>query len=297
MIEVSTRVDAGRRSVFRKVPLFLQAIKFQESIFALPFAYTGMLLAADGLPTWSQLIWITVAMITARTFGMSANRIIDRHVDGRNPSAAQRHLPSGRLRVADMAAPALAALALFLFAASRLNTLALALTPVAAAYLVLYPYTKRFTWTANLLLGWALAIAPAAAWIGVRGSLSGEPVLLSAAVALWAGSFDTLYHSQDYDFHVKEGLHSIARRFGVPGALWWARVLDAMALGCLLALGAWMELGYPFYAGWAIALAILAYKHALVWTRGYTRTGAAFFHMNAYVSTTVLAATMIAVLV
>ena len=297
MTQAPAQIDPRPSSVLDKVPLFLQAIRFQESVFALPFAYAGMLLAADGLPTWSQFIWITVAMVAARTFGMSANRIIDRHIDARNPMAADRHLPAGKLKLMDMTAPAVIALVLFLFAASRLNNFALALAPVAAAYLVLYPYAKRFTWTANLLLGWALAIAPAAAWIGVRGSLSGEPVLLSVAVALWAGSFDTLYHMQDRDFHLKEGLHSIARRFGVAGALWWARVLDAMALGCLLALGMWMDLRFPFFIGWACVLAILAYKHGLVWTRGYSRTGVTFFRMNAYVSTVVLVATLIAVLV
>ena len=185
----------------RKVPLMLGAINFQESLYALPFAYTGMLLAARGLPTLGQFVWITVAMVSARTVGMAANRVIDRHVDARNPRNAERHLPSGRLRVADLGALTAVALVVFLFAAWRLNTLALALAPVAVAYLVFYPYTKRFTWTANLLLGWALAIAPSAAWIGVTGSYGWQPFVLSLAVATWAGSFDILYHTQDRDFY------------------------------------------------------------------------------------------------
>ena len=214
----------------RKIPLMLGAINFQESLYALPFAYTGMLLAARGLPTLGQFVWITVAMVSARTVGMAANRIIDRHVDARNPRNAGRHLPSGRLRVADLGALTAVALVVFLFAAWQLNTLALALAPVAVAYLVFYPYTKRFTWAANLLLGWALAIAPSAAWIGVTGSYGWQPFVLSLAVATWAGSFDILYHTQDRDFYESAGLYSVARRFGVVGAFRLARALDVVRL-------------------------------------------------------------------
>ena len=208
----------------RKMALFMDAIKFHESVFALPFAYTGMILAAGGLPTLWQFIWISVAMVGARTVGMAANRIIDRYIDGRNPRNAARHLPSGRLSARDMIALTIVALAVFALAAAMLNPLALALSPIAAAYLVFYPYTKRFTWASNLLLGWALAIAPTAAWIGVTGSLAWQPVLLSLAVALWAGSFDIVYHTQDYDFQKREGLHSVATRFGIAGAFRIARV-------------------------------------------------------------------------
>ena len=284
------------QSLARKIPLFLQAITIRESVYALPFAYTGMVLAAGGLPSWQQFLWITVAMVSARTVGMSANRIIDRHIDALNPRAATRHLPTGRLKVIDMAVPTLASVGVFLFAASQLNTLALALAPVAAAYLVLYPFTKRFTWTASLLLGWALAIAPSAAWIGVRGTLSWHPVLLSLAVALWAGSFDILHHVPDREFHIREGLHSVARRFGVPAAFRWSRGLDALALACLMALGIWMELIWPYYVGWAAAAVLLLYKHRLVSPKDTSRLGMAFFRINAYVSTSVFLATLAAVL-
>ena len=277
-----------------KTSLFLAAINVQESIFALPFAYTGMVLAAQGLPTWHQFIWITVAMISARTVGMSANRIIDRHTDARNPRVAGRHLPSGRLKALDMALPASASVGICIFAAAQLNTLALALAPVALAYLIIYPYTKRFTWTANLLLGWALAIAPSAAWIGVRGSLSWQPVLLSLAVALWAGSFDILYHIQDRDFHVKERLHSVAEQFGITAAFWWARVLDTLAFACLVTLGIWMSLSWPYYAGCVLAAGLLVYKQVLVSPGNLSRFGMAFFRINAYVSTSVFAGTSLA---
>ena len=183
----------------------------------------------------------------------------------------------------------------FLFAAWQLNTLALILAPVAAAYLVLYPYSKRFTWAANLLLGWALAISPSAAWIGVTGSLSPEPALLSLAVALWAGSFDILYHTQDYEFHRQSGLHSIAARFGIVNAFRIAKVMDALAVVCLVSLGVWM--GWPgrsSSAAW-LHLAVLAYKYVLVSPDDLSKMGVAFGRINAYVSVTMLAGTIWAV--
>lgn len=282
------------RSLLKRALLFLDAIKFQESLFALPFAYTGMLLAASGLPSWDKVFWITAAMVGARTFGMSANRILDRSIDALNPRTARRHLPAGLLNVADVGVPAAAALALLFVAAGQLNPLALALAPVAAAYLALYPLTKRFTWTANLLLGWALAIAPSAAWIGVTGSLDYAPVLLSAAVALWAGSFDIMYHTQDRDFYEERGLHSVAQKFGVRAALRLARVLDVLALAALAGTGVLLGLAFPYYLGCAGAAALLAYKHTLVSASDMSRMGFAFFRINAYVSTLVLAATVAA---
>ncbi len=282
------------QSLWRRVPLFLDAIKFHESLFALPFAYTGMILAASGMPSWDKVLWITAAMVGARTFGMSANRILDRSIDALNPRTADRHLPAGALSVPDVAVPALAALALLFVSAWQLNTLALALAPVAAAYLALYPFTKRFTWTANLLLGWALAIAPSAAWIGVAGSLGLAPVVLSAAVALWAGSFDIMYHTQDRDFYEQRGLHSVARRFGIRAAFAWARTLDVMALAALVTTGALLDLAFPYYIGCAAVAALLAYKHTLVSPDDMSRMGFAFFRINAYVSAVVLAATIAA---
>lgn len=283
-------------SAGRKLALFVDAIKFHESIFALPFAYTGMILAADGLPALDKFVWISVAMVGARTVGMAANRIIDRYIDARNPRNASRHLPTGKLSVRDMTLLTLVALAVFVFAAAMLNPLALALSPVAVAYLIFYPYTKRFTWASNLLLGWALAIAPTAAWVGVTGSLAWQPVLLSLGVALWAGSFDILYHTQDYDFQKREGLHSVATRFGIIGAFRFARIMDGLALIALLALGLWMALNWPYYIGLALAAGFLIYKHRLVSPDDLSKLGMAFFRINAYVSTTMLAATLIALL-
>ena len=281
----------------KRVPLFFAAVRFEETVFALPFAYAGMVLAADGLPTWPQFAWITVAMVSGRTLGMSANRIIDRHIDARNPRTAGRHLPTGVLKLYDMVTLAAMSLVVLLVAATQLNTLALALAPLAIGYLIVYPYTKRFTWTANLALGVALAIAPAGAWIGVRGELSWEPVLLAGAVALWAGSFDILYHVQDRDFYVGRGLHSVAQRFGVQAAFRWARTLDALAVVTLVALGLGMGLAYPFFVGCALAVGLLVYKHRIVSPNDLSRLGMAFFRINAYVSTVMLVSIAVAVLV
>lgn len=281
----------------KKLNFLLEAIRYRESIFALPFAYTGMVLAARGLPTWSQFLWITVAMVGARTVGMAANRIIDREIDARNPRNAARHLPAGLLKTSEMVVLTLAAFAVFMFAASRLNPLAFALAPVAAAYLVLYPYTKRFTWLSNLLLGWALAISPSAAWIGVTGSLSWTPVLLSLAVALWAGSFDILYHSQDFDFQKKEGLHSVASRFGVSAAFRISKILDVCAIAVLIAVGVLASLAWPFYVGVVLAAALLVYRHSLISPGDTSRMGIAFMRVNAYVSIAVFLSTGVALIV
>ncbi len=283
-------MSASARAVpiWRKAPLFVDAIKFHESVFALPFAYIGMILAADGFPGWAVFGWITLAMVSARTVGMCANRVIDRHIDAVNPRAAMRHLPRGLLSAWELSAAAVAALAAFLFAAYSLNALAFALAPVAAAYLVAYPYTKRFTWTANLLLGWALAISPSAAWIGVTGSLALEPVALSLAVALWAGSFDIIYHAQDVEFHRSHGLHSVAARFGVVNAFRAARAMDALAVVTLVALGLRMGLGLPYFAACVAAAGILVYKHLIVTPNDLSRMGMAFGRINAAVSITML---------
>ena len=295
-------MQAASVPMWRKAPMILDAIKFHESVFALPFAYIGMTLAtfhaangAEFFPGWATFGWITLAMVSARTVGMSANRVIDRHIDALNPRAAMRHIPSGLLSAWEMTALAIAAFAVFLFAAWRLNPLAFALAPVAAAYLVAYPYTKRFTWAANLLLGWALAISPSAAWIAVTGELTFQPVLMSLAVALWAGSFDIIYHTQDVEFHRANGLHSVASRFGVRKAFWIARTLDVLAVAALVSLGVWMGLAWPYFVACAAASGFLVYKYVLVSPDDLSRLGMAFGRINAYVSTTMLAGTLLAV--
>ena len=280
-----------------KLRLLLDSIRFEHTVFALPFAYLGMILAADGLPTLAQFVWITVAMASARTLAMSANRIIDRHLDARNPRTASRPLPSGRLKLWEMRAMALVSLAVFLLAAAMLNTLALVLAPVAAVVVVGYSYTKRFTWTSHFILGWADGIAPVGGWIAVTGSLSWEPVLMAFAVAAWIGGFDMLYACQDYDFDRQSGLHSIPQKFGIAAALWWAKAMHLLTAASLLAIGPWMGLGWPFYVGWALAAGLLIYEHRLVSPTDLSRLNLAFFSVNGYIAVIVFVFTFASIYV
>ena len=282
----------SHKSIWTKIPNFFDAIKFQESIFALPFAYIGMLLAIQDIPSLDKFIWITLAMVSARTVGMIANRIIDRNIDSKNPRAAQRHLPQGILSVADLLIPGILASLIFIACAYMLNTLALILAPLALLYLIAYPLTKRFTWAANLLLGWALAIAPSAAWIGMVGKLDWQPVLLSASVALWAGSFDIIYHSQDVAFQKRENLHSVATRFGIPSAFTIAQSMDLMAVICLVILGIWMGLGIFYFFGCGLSAAFLVYKYKLVKPDDLSKMGMSFMRINALVSCSMLLGTI-----
>jgi len=282
----------SNKSILSKIPNFFDAIKFQESIFALPFAYIGMLLSIQNIPSLEKFIWITLAMVSARTVGMIANRVIDRHIDSKNPRAAQRHLPQGILSVTDLLIPGVLAAIFFIACAYMLNTMAFILAPLALLYLITYPLTKRFTWAANLLLGWALAIAPSAAWIGMVGNLDWQPVLLSTAVALWAGSFDIIYHTQDVVFQKKENLHSIATRFGIPLAFKIARSMDLMAVICLSALGVWMELGIFYFCGCGLSAGFLIYKYRLVNPNDLSKMGMSFMRINALVSCSMLLGTI-----
>ena len=267
-----------------KIRLLLDSIRFEHTVFALPFAYLGMILASDGLPTPAQLLWITVAMASARTLAMSANRIIDRRLDAQNPRTAARPLPAGRIRLWEMTAMSVVSLGVFLLAAAMLNTLALALAPVAAVVVVGYSYTKRFTWMSHFVLGWADGIAPAGGWIAVTGSLTWEPVLMAFAVATWIGGFDILYACPDRDFDLQRGLHSIPQKFGIPAALMWAKGMHVLTAASLLAIGPWMGLGFPYYIGWALAAGLLVYEHRLVSPTDLSRLNMAFFNINGYIA-------------
>ena len=278
-------------AVLNRAHLFYESIRFEHTLFALPFAYIGMFLAADGLPALSEFIWITVAMVGARTLAMSSNRLIHFKEDAANPRTANRHLPRRLLKPWEMGLLMLASVGVFFFAASQLNTLSLILAPVAAAYVVTYSYAKYYTWTTHFVLGWADGIAPAGAWIGVTGSLGPEAVLLALAVAVWIGGFDIIYACQDYEFDGRYGVHSIPRRFGLSAAFWWYRGMHLLTASALLALGIWMELGPIYYAGWAIASALLVYQHTLVKPRDPSRMNPAFFTINSYVAAGLLLST------
>lgn len=284
---------AQKYSVFGRLRILLDSVKFEHSIFALPFAYIGMVLAARGLPDWWQIVWITVAMVAARTLAMSANRLIDRWTDARNPRTSGRALPSGRLKASEMAAMAILAAIVFFFASAQLNQLAFILSPVAAVIVVGYSYTKRVTWLCHVALGIADGIAPVGGWIAVTGEMSWTAVLLAAIVATWIGGFDLIYACQDVEFDRREGLHSVAARFGAAASLWTAKAAHLLTSIGLLALGPIAGLGAPYYLGWAIATGLLAYENLIVKPDDLSRLGVAFFNVNGYIAIVVFVFTMI----
>jgi len=265
-------------------------IKIEHTLFALPFAFLGAVLAANGLPTPRQLLWIVVAMVGARSAAMAFNRIADRRFDARNPRTASRALPAGLLSVGFVWMFTIGAAALFLLAAAMLNRLTLILAPVALACVLLYSLTKRWTQFSHLVLGASLSIAPTGAWIAVRGEIgSGIPLLLSLVVLSWTAGFDVLYACQDYDFDLQEGLRSIPARVGIARALWIARALHALAFLALVWLFLITGLGPVALAGVLATGALLVYQHRLVRADDLSRLNAAFFTTNAFVSVILLA--------
>jgi 4-hydroxybenzoate polyprenyltransferase len=263
----------------------LEMIKIEHTLFALPFAFLGAVLAARGIPTTWQILWITVAMVGARSTAMAFNRIADKNYDARNPRTKMRAIPAGALSVGFVWGFTLIAAAIFFVAAAMLNRLTLILSPIALASVVLYSYTKRWTLLSHLILGWCLAIAPTGAWIAVRGAIdSPTPLLLSLVVMLWTAGFDVLYACQDYDFDRREGLYSIPARFGIARSLWISRMLHAGAFAALVALYFTTNLGIMALVGLIATGALLIYQHTLVRANDLSRLNAAFFTTNAFVS-------------
>jgi putative 4-hydroxybenzoate polyprenyltransferase len=276
-------------TVLRNTRLTLEMIKIEHTLFALPFAFLGAVLAANGLPTLRQLLWIVVAMVGARSTAMAFNRLADRRFDARNPRTALRALPAGLLSVSFVWAFTMASAMVFLLAAAMLNRLTLILAPVALASVLLYSLTKRWTQFSHIVLGWCLSIAPTGAWIAVRGEFgSPVPLLLSLVVLLWTAGFDVLYACQDYDFDRSEGLYSIPARFGIGRALWISRGLHTAAFLALVALYLVSGLGPLALIGVAATAALLLYQHRLVKADDLGRLNAAFFTTNAFVSVILL---------
>lgn len=259
-------------------------IKWEHSVFALPFALCGAMLAARGFPSPHQLTWIIVAMVAARSAAMAFNRLADAAIDAANPRTRSRALPSGMLSPSFVTIFVLISGAIFVLAAWQLNRLAFVLSPIALAILLLYSYTKRLTRWSHLVLGVALGIAPAAAWIAVRGSLDPRILLLTAAVTFWVGGFDVLYSCQDCDFDRSAGLHSIPRHVGIPLALWIARGFHVVMLILLIALVITFGLGQLAALGVLAVAVLLAYEHSLVSARDLSKLNAAFFTMNGVIS-------------
>jgi 4-hydroxybenzoate polyprenyltransferase len=271
-------------SVLHSLRVTLEMIKWEHSIFVLPFALCGAMLAAGGLPTGHQLTWIIVAMVSARSAAMAFNRLADASIDAVNPRTLTRALPAGTLTPAFVASFVAVSCAIFIFAAAQLNRLSFYLAPVALGIILLYSYTKRFTRWSHLVLGFAMGIAPTAAWIAVRGSLDPRILLLTAAVTFWGAGFDILYACQDYDFDRRSGLHSVPRYFGIAKSLYVARVFHITMVVLLISLVLAFGLGKPAMAGIVIVALLLTYEHSLISPHDLSKLNAAFFTMNGVIS-------------
>jgi 4-hydroxybenzoate polyprenyltransferase len=274
---------------WKRFRLTLEMIKFEHSVFALPFALTGALLAVreggySAAEVWPKFVFIVIAMVGARSAAMAFNRIVDAEIDARNPRTRMRQIPSGALSRAFAWGFVLVSAMVFLLAARALNPLCFRLAPLALAIVFFYSFTKRFTSFSHLVLGFSLGTAPAAAWIAIQGSLDPRILWLTAAVTCWTAGFDIIYACQDYEFDTGEPLHSVPKRLGIRGALVAARLLHILMVFCLVALILTLRLGALSYAGVAAVAALLVYEHSLVKPHDLSRVNAAFFAMNGYVS-------------
>ncbi len=282
----------ARQDETTRLGTVLEMIKFEHTIFALPFAFLGMLLAAGGWPAWSVVGWIVVAMVGARSAAMGFNRLADRHIDAANPRTANRALPTGKVSAGFVFGFVLVSCALLVLAAWRLNPLALQLSPIALGIVLGYSYTKRFTSAAHLVLGLAISGAPLGAWIAVRGDITAVPLVLAGAVLLWVAGFDVLYALQDADFDRGRGLHSIPARFGTLGALWISGLLHMGMLGLLVLLPSFQPgLGVAYWIGVGGCALLLAYQHWIVRPNDLSRLNAAFFQANGLLATWLFATT------
>jgi 4-hydroxybenzoate polyprenyltransferase len=273
-----------------KLGHLLDAIKFEHTVFALPFAYIAMLLAAGGWPGAWTAGWVTAAMVGARTCAMATNRVVDRWIDACNPRTAGRHLPRGVLGVWELRLLAAAGAALMLVAAAMLNPLCLALAPLALVFLVGYSYTKRFTWASHWILGFTDGIAAAGGWIAVRGAFETPALVLWLALTVWIAGFDLIYACQDVEVDRAQGLHSVPARFGVAAALGLARLNHALTAAALAWLGTLMGLGVFYWLGWLAVVGLLVYEHSLVRPGDLSRLDMAFFNVNGYIAVIVLVA-------
>jgi len=263
---------------------FARLVKIEHTVFALPFAYVGAFLAVGGSPSAHDLVWITLAMVGARSLAMALNRLIDARVDARNPRTAGRELPSGQLSVLQVALFSAASLALFLVSVWQLAPKTHWLWPIPVAGFVIYPYLKRFTWLCHFWLGAVDGLAPVGAWVAITNHLPWEAWVLGAAVALWVAGFDLFYALFDAEIDRAQGLHSIVTRFGVRGAFIGARISHAATVACLVAAGLGLSVGALYWLGVAVVAALLFYEHTLVRANDLSRLDAAFFTMNGVIS-------------
>ena len=283
--------------LFEKTALYLRMIKFSHSVFALPFALTAAFIAAKGVPPMNTLFWIIAAMVSARTAAMGINRIVDRNIDIANPRTVDREIPAGKIRVMEAALLVVVSMVLFVFSAYMLNPLCFKLSWIAIAVIILYSYTKRFTWFSHFALGITISGAPVGAWIAVTGGFDSGILLLGFAVVFWLAGFDMLYALQDMEFDRSYGLYSIPQRFGVGRTLWISRISHLLTWILLLLTGVYFNLTVPFYIGIAITGGLLVYEHMLVKPDDLSKLNKAFFDMNGYISLTIFFFTLISYLI
>ncbi|HET7380596.1 MAG TPA: UbiA-like polyprenyltransferase, partial [Gaiellales bacterium] len=264
-------------------------VKFEHTVFALPFAFVGAILATGGVPSARTLGWVTLAMVGARSLAMALNRLIDAEIDARNPRTAAREIPSGLLSRAQVVGFCVLSLAVFLIAAWQLDPIVRWLWPIPVLAFVVYPYTKRFTWLCHLVLGLSTGLAPLGAWLAVSGDADPAPFMLWAAVALWIGGFDVIYATTDVDFDRREGLKSLPARFGIAPALMVTRVAHLLAVCLLIAVGVTLGLGPLYYLGLAVVAALLGYENSIVHPDDLSRVNVAFFTLNGVISVVFLA--------
>lgn len=283
--------------MFRKAAVFLQMIKFEHTVFALPFAFMGALLGSVAinheLPSWAQIGWVLLAMFGARSAAMGLNRLIDRVSDAKNPRTAGRAIPAGLLKIGEVVLFILISFALLFWAAAELNPLAMKLLPIAVVMLVVYSYTKRFTWLCHVVLGLTIALAPLGGWAAVTGKVDATAMVLYITIALWVAGFDVIYSCQDVEFDTKEGLYSIPVRFGVANSLRIAQVFHIISALGYIALLLMVDLGWWYIAGMLIACLILFYEHYIVSPSDLSRLQTAFFTMNGVLSIVVFSFTLI----
>jgi 4-hydroxybenzoate polyprenyltransferase len=271
-------------SAWGRIMLFFETIKFEHSVFALPFAAATAFLVSDGLPDWQPLLWLAIAMVGARTFGMGANRVIDAEIDARNPRTATRAIPAGLISSRQVWIYMGVALAAFLLAVSQLDQLAWYLSPIVIAVLVFYPYTKRFTWLAHLSLGGVYVIIPPATWVAMTGDLTWAVTLLGVGAMFWVAGFDILYATADIEVDREQGLNSIPSRFGVRKALWISRSFHLVTVASLVVAGLLWDAHTLYFVGVGAAAALLTYEQRLLSPTDLSKLGAAFFTMNGIIA-------------
>ena len=273
----------------RKLRIILEMIKFEHTVFALPFAIMSAFIAAEGLPSLAKLGWILVAMVGARSCAMAFNRLADAEIDSKNPRTVTRAIPTGLITKGSVWVFTIVSAALLVFAAWRLNPLAFALSPVALLVIMGYSYTKRFTALSHFWLGFALSISPVGAWIAIKGQFDWTPIVLCSVVLLWTAGFDIIYACQDINFDRKHGLYSIPARIGIRWALWLSSVLHIIAVGLLFSIPLLTELGLFYYIGVGIVVLIFIYEHAIVKPNDLSRVNLAFFTLNGMISLVLMA--------